>query len=109
MNIGIEALHQPIQKVASNLGEDLQHLAETNHAKIIKTTEFLEKRILREVKYKYKKEINDYDLITDYLCHDNGLQERIFNPLLLINNYGFEFIKDIIASTHSFKNDHFFI
>lgn len=109
MNKGIEALHQPIQKVASNLGEDLQHLAETNLAKIIKTTEFLEKRLLREEKYKYKKEINDYDLITDYLCPDNGLQERIFNPLFLINNYGFDFIKEITETPLSFKKDHFVI
>ncbi len=109
MNKGIEALHQPLQKVASDIGVDLKQLAEANLTKIINTTEFLEKRLLREVNRKYKKEINEYDLITDYLYPDNGLQERIWNPLFLINSNGFDFIKKITETPLSFKEDHFVI
>lgn len=109
MNKSIELLHKPLQKVASELGEDVKQLAKTNLTKIFKTTEFLEKRLLREVNQKYEKEINEYDLISDYLYPNNGLQERIWNPLFLLNDYGFDVFKRVTETTLSFKEDHFVI
>src|SRR5699024_4130716 len=71
--------------------------------------EFLEKRLLREVNQKYEKEINEYDLISDYLYPNNGLQERIWNPLFLLNDYGFDVFKRVTETSLSFKEDHFVI
>ena len=109
MNKGIEKLHIPVQNVASKLGGDFEQLAETNLTKIINTTEYLKKRLLREVENKYEKEINEYDLINDYLYPDNGLQERIWNPLFILNENGKDFIKEITSSELSFKEDHYVI
>src|SRR5690625_822472 len=105
----IELLHKPLQKVASEMSEDVKQLAKTNLTKIFKTTEFLEKRLLREVNQKYEKEINEYDLISDYLYPNNGLQERIWNPLFLLNDYGFDVFKRVTETSLSFKEDHFVI
>lgn len=109
MNKSIEKLHLPLQGIATDLGEDLKQLAETNLNKIYETTEFLEKRLLREVNHKYKKQIDEYDLITSYLYPDNGLQERVFNPLLLINDNGFEILQEIINLPFTFEEDHFIV
>lgn len=109
MNRGIEQLHLPLQNVASKLGRDLEQLAETNLLKIINTTEYLKKRLLREIDNKYEKEINEYDLINDYLYPDNGLQERIWNPLFILNEHGINIIKEISASELSFNEDHYVV
>ncbi|HLQ84172.1 MAG TPA: bacillithiol biosynthesis cysteine-adding enzyme BshC [Pseudogracilibacillus sp.] len=109
MNKSIKELHLPLQEVAADLGEDLKQLAETNLNKIYETTEFLEKRLLREINHKYKKQIDEYDLITSYLYPDNGLQERVFNPLLFINDNGFEIIKEIINLPFTFEEDHYLV
>src|SRR5699024_11266700 len=94
-----------LQKVASEMGEDVKQLAKTNLTKIFKTTEFLEKRLLREVNQKYEKEINEYDLISDYLYPNIGLQERIWNPLFLLNDYVFDVFIRVTETYLSFKID----
>ena len=109
MNKSIEELHRPLKKIAAELGSDIEQLAETNLTKMLNTTEFLEKRLLREVENKYDKQINEYNLINDFLYPDNGLQERIWNPLFMINEYGVHVIKELIKLPLSFTEDHFIV
>lgn len=109
MNKGIEQLHLPVQNVASKLGGDFEQLAQTNLNKIMNTTEYLKKRLLKEIENKYEKEIKEYDLINDYLYPDNGLQERIWNPLFILNENGKDFIKEVISTELSFDKDHYVI
>ena len=109
INSTIEKLHAPLRKIAFELGDDLGKLSETNLKQLTTKTKFLEKRLLNSVENKLKLKIEEYDKLDNHLNPENGLQERIWNPLPFINECGITFIKNLTELNLSLKEGHFIV
>ena len=61
------------------------------------------------VEEKYDQELEIFDGLGLVLRPEDGLQERIWNPLPLINKYGMDWLNDMINQSFSFKEEHYLI
>lgn len=102
----VDKAHSPLRKIARDTRADLGELADKNLYYLQHDIEYLEGRIIKALEEKYKKELAEYDLIQIAMRPNQGLQERTWNPLPLINQYGPYFIKQLAKESCSFKEDH---
>lgn len=104
----ISLAHKPLRDVAKEIRSDIGELAEKNLLYLQKEIKFLEERMVKAVEEKYEKELGELDLIKLHLYPD-GLQERIWNPLPILNKFGSDFIKNTLAQPISFEHDHYVV
>lgn len=105
----VEQAHQPLREIASQMRSDIRDLADKNLMYLKSDVEFLKKRIVKASEEKYQQEINEFDLADIHLHPLDGLQERAWNPLLWINMFGTDFIKDLTRTQLSFSNNHYLV
>ncbi|MGY0692287.1 bacillithiol biosynthesis cysteine-adding enzyme BshC [Virgibacillus sp. FSP13] len=105
----VKEAHQPLRDTARSFRADLGELADKNLAYVFRDIEYLETRLTRALEEKYAKELYEFDVIDTALHPNNGLQERVWNPLPLINRYGINFIKQLIETSCSFENEHYLV
>ncbi|HAM82148.1 bacillithiol biosynthesis cysteine-adding enzyme BshC [Ornithinibacillus bavariensis] len=104
----ITEIHRPLLEIAEKTRSDVGELAHKNLAYLIRDIEFLEKRIENALKEKYHKELEDFSLLEN-LLHPDGLQERVWNPLPFLNEYGLDFFREICCKECSVEEEHFII
>ena len=105
----IEAVHKPLRDIAHQLGDDLGSIGEKNLYFLHENIDFLEKRILNKIKAQYKQELSEFNKVNIMLHPFGGLQERVWNPLLFFNQFGKQFIKEVLSRPMSFDENHFLI
>ncbi|RYG74072.1 bacillithiol biosynthesis cysteine-adding enzyme BshC [Lentibacillus lipolyticus] len=105
----IHRVHQPLRAMASDIGADLGELADKNLYYLNSNIDFIEKRIHQALEEKYEKEIRAFDHAHHAIHPENGLQERIWNPLPLLNEYGPCFIRQLARESLSFSSEHHII
>ncbi|GGB45092.1 putative cysteine ligase BshC [Lentibacillus populi] len=105
----IEAVHKPLRDVARNIRADLGGLADKNLSYLFRDIDYLEDRMTKALEEKYAKELSEFDCIHTALHPNNGLQERVWNPLPWINQYGSQFIKELTEAPCSFANEHYLV
>ncbi|PAV29906.1 bacillithiol biosynthesis cysteine-adding enzyme BshC [Virgibacillus profundi] len=105
----IDHAHKPLRDIALDIRSDLGELAEKNLFYLQCDVEFLEERIIKALEEKYAKELNEFDLINTALRPEGGLQERMWNPLPWLNEYGSDFIKKLTKQSCSFHNVHYVV
>ncbi|ASN05859.1 bacillithiol biosynthesis cysteine-adding enzyme BshC [Virgibacillus necropolis] len=105
----IDGAHEPLRDLAESIQSDLADLANTNLKYLYKDVEFLEKRITKTLEKKYAKELHEFNLLQLALHPNNGLQERVWNPLPWMNRYGIDFIKQLSNESCSYDKEHFLI
>lgn len=105
----IAKIHSPLRGVAKDVRADLGELADRNLFYLQRDIDFLESRIVKVLEEKYTKELSEFDLVEMALHPNNGLQERTWNPILLINEYGRGFIEQLANETCSFEHEHFIV
>lgn len=105
----IELAHKPLRDIAHQLRDDLGAMAEKNLFYLNSNIDFLEKRISDSIKEQYHHELTEFNNIELALYPMNGLQERVWNPLLIFNEYGTNFIYDLLEKPLSFDKDHYLI
>ncbi|SET30175.1 bacillithiol biosynthesis cysteine-adding enzyme BshC [Oceanobacillus limi] len=105
----IEEAHKPLREIAGQLQSDLGDLADKNLFYLHREIEFMEGRILKTLEAKYEKELSGFDLLNETLHPLGGLQERIWNPIPFINQYGLSFIKQLTKETWSYEHDHYLV
>ncbi len=105
----IRRVHYPLREIASDIGADLGELADKNLYYLNGNIDFIEKRINKALEAKYEKEIGAFDQTHHVLRPENGLQERIWNPLSLMNTYGPCFIRQLAREPLSFTSEHHII
>ncbi|MBP1950617.1 bacillithiol biosynthesis cysteine-adding enzyme BshC [Virgibacillus litoralis] len=105
----VDKAHSPLRKIAKDTRSDLGELADKNLYYLQCDIEYLEDRIIKALEEKYKKELIEYDQIQIALRPNQGLQERTWNPLPLINDYGPYFIKQLAKESCSFEQEHHLI
>lgn len=104
----ITKAHEPLRKIAKEIRSDINELAEKNLEILIRDVEFLEKRIIKVLEERYQKELAEYAILEN-LLNPNGLQERIWNPLPFLNQYGINFFNELATHACSFENEHFVV
>lgn len=105
----IDDAHQPLRNMAKEIRTDLGELANRNLEYLFRDIDFLEERIYKVLEEKFESELIEFNKINLTLFPSNGLQERVWNPLLLINEHGIDFIQKLTSESCSFEEDHFLV
>ncbi|WP_373895928.1 bacillithiol biosynthesis cysteine-adding enzyme BshC [Virgibacillus natechei] len=109
IKVAVEKVHAPLRDIAKDIRADLGELADKNLYYLHRDIEYLENRIMKALQEKYAKELSEFDHINNVLRPYGGLQERIWNPLPLVNAYGTDFIKNMTNASCSFEHDHYLV
>lgn len=106
----IEQIHQPLRNVADTLSADLAEVAEKNLQNLLHTISYLEQKTIAKLNEKYERQLNQFDEINFLLKPNQLLQERVWSPLFFVNEYGLQFIQDVIdAPDLSLQNNHYIV
>src|SRR5699024_11179465 len=92
----ISDVHEPIKDIAYNRRAEIGQLADKKFYQLQSTVDHLKKRMLNAVDDKYDKPLSDFTTLENYLPPQNGLQERMWNILPLINTHGTEFVATLV-------------
>src|SRR5699024_9533991 len=102
----IDDAHRPLRNLALEIRADLGQLANKNLEHLYKDIDFLQKRIDKAVEETYFNELKEFNQNNLKLFPDRGLQERVWNPLLLINEHGVGILKKLMMEPCSFEEVH---
>lgn len=105
----INDAHRPLRNIAEEIRSDLAELANKNLEHLYRDIEFLETRIEQALTDKFKLDLKDFDLINNSLHPFGGLQERVWNPVQLINTHGISVFNKLIDTSCSFEEEHFLV
>ena len=105
----IQHTHQPIHEVAQYIRKDLGLLAENNLQHIFRHIDYLEGRMKCVLEEQYAGEMADFDYLNALLFPNQGLQERIWNPLPWLNEFGTDLIDNLLKQSFSLKDDHYIV
>lgn len=105
----IDDAHRPLREIAADIRSDLGELARKNLEYLFRDIEFLEERMNKALEEKFEIELTDFNLMNQMLYPNGGLQERVWNPLPMINQHGLGFIRKITNESCSFEEDHFLV
>lgn len=101
--------HEPIRELAADIRSDLGQMSESNLIRIQREIDFLHGKMARALEQKYAKKLSEFDFADACLLPFGGLQERVWNPLSIINQHGTEFIDKLAACDCSFQEDHYIV
>ena len=105
----VDEAHKPLRGLAQSIRSDIGDLANKNLDYLIRDIEFLEKRISKTLEEKYDQEVNEFNQLELALHPNGGLQERTWNPLPWVNQYGTDFIKQLANQSCSYEKEHFLV
>ncbi|WP_188205716.1 bacillithiol biosynthesis cysteine-adding enzyme BshC [Alkalibacillus aidingensis] len=98
--------HLPIQELANSVSGDLNDLAKKNLHKIEAEIEFVKKRITQQIKDNHAQVIERFDELEDYYHPYEGLQERVWNVVYWMNEYGIELPERLLGVPPRWEQDH---
>lgn len=101
--------HHPLRAVARDLRGDLEEIATTNLQRIHREIDFLEKKMNHAIMDKHAHGIREYTFINSALYPYGGYQERIWNPLPLLNEYGKAIIQELVDANCSLYDEHYIV
>ena len=105
----MDKIHKPLRDKAADLGPDLESVAEKNFVYIKQHIDYLEKRFQQSLEQKFQREIEQFDEL-QWLLHPNGgLQERVWNLLPWVNQYGPDLFERINDHMLSFDQPHYIV
>ncbi|WP_010530442.1 bacillithiol biosynthesis cysteine-adding enzyme BshC [Lentibacillus jeotgali] len=102
----VDTAHRPLRDIARGIRSDLGELADKNLYYLNEDIKYLEERIMKGLEERHTKHLNEFDLIQNTLHPKNGLQERVWNPLVWLNKYGSGFIRELTSQPCSFLDAH---
>ncbi|GGM20526.1 putative cysteine ligase BshC [Paraliobacillus quinghaiensis] len=107
--LAIEQIHQPLRDIAKTMGPDLEEVAKKNLSYIHQHIDFLEEALKKNVEIKHHKTLEVFDELHLKLRPGNGLQERCWNVISIINQHGYGWINEMVDHTYSFEHDHYVV
>ncbi|WP_035512343.1 bacillithiol biosynthesis cysteine-adding enzyme BshC [Halalkalibacillus halophilus] len=102
----INQSHKPVQEAAEDISSDMSALASTNLKRIEQEVDFLEKRMNTELKRKNKEVIDRFEQLNVRYHPKDGLQERVWNILYWLNDYGLSLPSDLTKIPPKWEQDH---
>lgn len=92
----VDDIHRPIREYAKEVSADLGQEAEKNLQYIYKNLSYLENKITKKLTEKYERSLSQFEEISYALKPNSLLQERVWNPLPFINQYGIDLFQRLI-------------
>ncbi|SIS37957.1 bacillithiol biosynthesis cysteine-adding enzyme BshC [Salimicrobium flavidum] len=105
----ISRLHSPFREEAEKISPDVKAYADKNLEYIEALIDDMGERISKEKQKRYQKTLEFYTELEELLRPKGGLQERIWNPLPFLNEYGWHFFTEIPEYNWDFRQQHYFI
>ena len=103
-------IHNPLTQYAASISPDLENEAEKNFAYIEQQLDYLKKRMIKKMESNHDLQLGHFRELETMLRPNGMLQERVWNPFLLINQYGYQFIKELLENNQlSFEQNHYMI
>lgn len=104
----LEQLHAPLQALVQEITPNVQNEAEKNLLYMKNHLGYLQKRVEKSLAEKHRVPLQQFTEIELFL-HPNGLlQERVYNPLYFLNEYGYRWIQEMTRIAEiPFEKEHF--
>lgn len=100
-----EEYEELISRLAS-VSAGLTPLAEKNLRIHLGQLDFLKQKLQDEVAIQNSTQFNQLSAIENALLPEAGLQERIYNPIPYLNQYGKALVEDLLALPMKYENTH---
>lgn len=107
--VEMDRIHIPLREKAAELGSDLESVADKNWEYIVKHINYLEKRMKQKLELQYENEMLQFDHLENLFYPNGGLQERVWNIVPWLNNYGEDLFERMNQQVYSFENDHYIV
>ncbi|RPF56089.1 bacillithiol biosynthesis cysteine-adding enzyme BshC [Aquisalibacillus elongatus] len=102
----LEFVHKPLQDLAFDIQDDLGAYAESNLDRIHEDINQLEKRIKQELRRKHQQSIRCFDELNHFYYPNKGLQERVWNIVYFMNEYGPDLPFNLLDVPPRWEQDH---
>lgn len=102
----IQADYDSIQKRITEVSRGLAPLVEKNLQFHLKQLDFLKHKLEDEVVLQNSVQFGHYDLLENELLPNGSFQERIYNPMPYINDYGLDLVTRILALDLKYDKNH---
>lgn len=102
----LESAYEDIRHQFASISKGLAPIAEKNLQLHIKQLNFLKNKLQDEVMLQNSIEFGHYASIENELLPNGGFQERIYSPFIYMNQYGTEFVKDLLALPLQYDKNH---
>ncbi|WP_226037929.1 bacillithiol biosynthesis cysteine-adding enzyme BshC [Aquibacillus saliphilus] len=109
VKFSIERAHRPLKELAKSIRSDLGDVAEKNLFYLFEDIEYLENKLMNVLEEKYHHGLKDFDAIQTLLRPEGGLQERCWNITPFLNQYGDDFIKQLVDQSYDYQADHYLV
>ncbi|KGX88548.1 hypothetical protein N784_07715 [Pontibacillus litoralis JSM 072002] len=105
----IERAHRPLKEKAKEIQADLGQLAEKNLFHLFRDVEFLQERMESALQEKYRSELEMFDTLDVIVNPEDGLQERMWNILPWMNEYGLELPNRLCEQSFDVHDSHYVV
>lgn len=106
----MEQLHAPLRTFAKEISADLEAEAMRNNQYIQENIRYLQRKVEKKLTEKYETQLQQFDELILTLQPNHGLQERIWNPLPFINEYGVDFLRELMHDEElSIQHTHYIV
>ncbi len=105
----MEQAHQPLRELAKEMNETLYDISLKNKAFIQDQLTRLETFMTKEIKRRYETELNKYDEAICWLRPQSTPQERMLNPIVLLNVTGSDIVQRLLNELEQHPRRHLLI
>ncbi|WP_079480382.1 bacillithiol biosynthesis cysteine-adding enzyme BshC [Halobacillus salinus] len=109
VKVEMDRIHRPLREASSQFGADIEQLADKNLEYIQQHVDFLTKRFHQSLEQQYTREMKEFEDVELLLHPNGGLQERVWNILPWINQYGLDVFERMNESYYSFESPHYIV
>ena len=102
----LELKYEDILEKFSSISGGLAPIVEKNLQIHLKQLSFLGNKLEDEVVLQNSTQFNHYECLENELIPNNSLQERIFNPLPYMNDYGMALVQDMLRLDFKYDKNH---
>jgi bacillithiol synthase len=102
----LEKVHSPLKDLVDQYDKGLERLANKNELIIKRELSFLAEKIEESIRQKYDYEWLKLDMMEANIRPNDGLQERSLNIMKYLNEYGFDFVANLIELPYELNDTH---
>src|SRR5699024_8024101 len=103
-------IHHPLTQYAASISPDLENDAEKNFAYIEQQLDYLKKRMIKKMESNHNLQLGHFRELENMLGPNGLLPDSVWNPVLVLNQYGSQFIKELLENDHlSFEQNHYMV
>lgn len=98
--------HEKMRRLALQIDPHLEDIANKNIQHIFRQLDYFAEKIETSYRAPYERELRKFDRIGAWLLPQQGLQERIWSVMPVINDYGFDWIGQLANHPFVFNGEH---